>query len=401
MKALRLVAVAVVVVILLFFASLVLVNLNDPELDPRLHALFEEPRTVPPAAVAAYKYLFAIAVNEEKDPASVGETWYAHLIENSKASPERKNLEVNSEELGALKVFGLEGERERTIICPTSGSYCAAKLYDERRDQIRDLITRNRILLERFDKLLDFPGYGRGSDLLPSLNAPAIRANDLLKLTGIKLASISALIHEGDPAKARAELLRVQRFYASSLEYPSSVVETLVQLAALRETRTFLESALKENPDFLAKAQTGYRESFEVKIPFSRIADHMKLTELQIMRDLFTWSHDFGFLFKANIASSEGAFSKSIEGALSALPVSGFLLKKNETLNDEFKAFNALSEDSCLKSERECDELKSEQSRWRPLRNPIGRGLLKVIGAGTGYPFQRAYRTYEPLTRPI
>jgi hypothetical protein len=227
-------------------------------------------------------------------------------------------------------------------------------------------------------------------------------SHELLRLTRLKLLSITSLIHEGGKETALREIERINRFFSLSLKYPSSEADSMIQVEALREIREFFFSAAKEHADLLAFVSNDLRESFKPSVGYEEFAQNRLRAELRLARErLLVSGASRAELASKQMAAHLPGWAKSVLGTL---PLSSMLLRKNETLNQTYALLEGRMSDPCVASERECDDSTPVFNAWSPLRNPIGRSWLQVMqetGANAPSTYQRAHHAFASFAEPI
>lgn len=212
------------------------IHLFDEPLSPEVERVLAVRSAADPRGAEGFRRLLAFQADEGLELDTVGRKLYQARLQRRDGTRGTSDGEPRGRSLS----FVGDPALCREIHCPADKIEALAPL-------LRELRRDNRILIERFDLLLESGLFAR--DLPPSpSDAEAVAA--LVPLTRFQLSELSDYIHSGRSDQAAASLRRTWDFLTRSLAWGGTRAEAAILVSLLKQLRDFARAAGREDPIF-------------------------------------------------------------------------------------------------------------------------------------------------------
>ncbi len=364
-------------VLLSLFIAVVALNSWDETLNPKAAELLREDYTLSPEAAEGFKYLLGIGAPEGEDPMALGREIFQEIgevragrIETPKTRARVHHGESTSNECG-------------------SGYYCGPEKLAAGKAELEKYTEKNRIGLERFEKLLSFGSFGRP---FATPLGYYVQIFDLLRGSQALQLKTSRLLAAGKTKEAMEAIGKLDRFFVASLANTHPLLDTMVAVVIVKNNRAYIRAASAAVPAF-SKIQ----ESLGVLPEYSKISENVLRAEL-----------GFGALALDVVKNAGAAEVFSIGDGNGGGPLAGMTnilarvsLQKTATINLHHTMLVEAIGSACVSDATKCEVKERDRGlHLSYIINPIGKFIVELFSLQTETKFEKLHDNLKEIAAP-
>jgi hypothetical protein len=342
---------------------LVAINLFDEKLDPEVAAyLKQDPPKLPADARNGYFYFVGLAA--KSDPHAAGMKYVAELNE-------AQTKRLKGEKVDWPKEFDKLSLSDPKI-CATDNAPCLSRVADNE-SYARRIVTDNKLLLERYRALLEYPEYAE-SQPLRTWDAPLMSFQPLTYAQRAFFVAAALKVRDGQAEAALADVEKSLAFSRRMLAGSRTLIGRFVATAQMQRSAMFMSEILQARRGSLAASAARLDRSLR---PLSD--DERRLTE--------SFRAEFGSF--TPIASSAGCKRGQLKSIgddpplLMTLPC--FFLQENATINRLYFTSHKPFLEVDAAPAREFEKMRSERRppksdfpTFDAIYNPFGKAIVAI-----------------------
>lgn len=366
----------------------VALNLSDDQIQPEYKTILDQTFPVPENAVNGYKYFVGLQVPVGVSPLERGTEIYQQIVEQLTAKrsdlPEKLVIQPSDRSLQFASTHNPLIEK---------ASYFTKKDYQDNRKAIADYLAANAEQLKRYDELLKFKAYGL--DQKPVFGMLITSVTNYFRLSRLKLLQINSNLHNGQGAKAIKELAAMNDFIQQSMQYPETLLGTMINTAILKDIRTYVGKSVEEYPHLKTSVDV---EKFRMKQSYQELMQKTMYVEGNAIASLFLGPikiEDF-----LELGNPKNYFDKITYYTLKNMNwLMPLLYKPNKTINQTMHTLTTKPFLPCISNATKCpDETRHIDSIT--IVNPVGN-MLSIIVDAQSQRYKKLYMDMQLLNTPI
>lgn len=367
-------------------ALLIAVNIKDEKIQPEYRVILDyQPPAIPKSAVDGFKFLLGSKVADaDQDPYEKGEELYQAALNETKAESF-----ADYPHLPLVDPMPIPSRPH-----PINGTYINKEKWAETKSEVETYITQTTKLIERFNKLLTYQSYAL--DQKPTFSFLGTPINRYYMLSQIKMAQLIAQLHQGKSNEFLTGLVQINNFAARSLQYPDTILGTMVNIAIIKSVRDILKEASVEYPKL---KESIARLKIEQPPTYEAIVQNTLFIEASFAYHIFTGPLKFDDFILSNIngvGDPQDKWLKFFARNLNwAMPL---FYKPIATFNLFMSTALATVYNPCIKTDVPCNDEPPVKTTFveRNISNPVGVRMSQVF-ATSAPRFKKMYSSLKSI----